>query len=209
MDPEPPFRGVCTSWETVGLRDEGPWWMALGILPRLCRPSAAQVWRVTAEAACGPGAGAKRGCIGGKLWWCLVRKAGGLISLPGLREKDEKGRVAEESGAIAPHPTPPLEGDLPELAPHCGTSIFGGIPRLLLGLCCSSSLRTSPYPTPVPPGHINLWADLSLELALTPLTVARGRALPLPALLKRDLVGRGCLSREREGVLAHGDTHSL
>lgn len=53
--------------------------------------------------------------------------------------------------ALPPTPTPPEEGGLPGLAPHPGTSIFGGIPhrllpRLLLSLCCSPSLRTFPQP---------------------------------------------------------------
>lgn len=56
--------------------------------------------RVTAEAAPGPGSGAKGAGIGGKLappwwWWRSAWKAWGLISLLHSREKGEEGREVQ------------------------------------------------------------------------------------------------------------------
>lgn len=74
-DPEPPFRGVCASWERVGLQDEGPWWMALGILPRLCHPPAAQVGGSLQRLLVVPGLGPREPALevsSRHQLWCLA-----------------------------------------------------------------------------------------------------------------------------------------
>lgn len=67
-------RGLRLLGEGGHLQDRGPWWMALGTLPRLCCPPAAQVGRSLQRLLVVPGLGPREPAP--EVSWCL-RGGGG------------------------------------------------------------------------------------------------------------------------------------